>query len=153
MAMSKLLSEGLKSAIKAGSKGKAIKKVKPKKPSAAKLKRMDAARKKGSGALMREGLSDLKKKGAVKSKRTTAEQKRTGKPETVISTGKTGFAKAVEQVKSMNLKPETRNRKLIDVYKKYGRKVPSSLIKPVGRKGGGTVASKKKGGAPHNRLY
>ena len=75
------------------------------------------------------------------------------KPENVISSGKTDFAKAVEKVKSMNLKPETRNKKLIDVYKKYGRKVPISLIKPVGRKGGGAVASNKKDGAPHNRLY
>ena len=90
---------------------------------------------------------------AIRSKRTTAEQKRTGKPENVISSGKTDFAKAVEKVKSMNLKPETRNKKLIDVYKKYGRKVPISLIKPVGRKGGGAVASNKKDGAPHNRLY
>ena len=102
---------------------------------------------------LKSAIKAQSKKGAVKSKRTTAEQKRNSKPEAVVSSGKTGFAKAVEQVKNMNLKPEARNKKLINVYKKYGRKVPSSLIKPVGRKGGGTVASKKKGGAPHNRLY
>jgi hypothetical protein len=90
---------------------------------------------------------------AIRGQRTTAEQKRTGKPEAVISTSKSPFNKDIEKVKGMNLKPETKNKKLIDVYKKHNRKVPANLIKPVGRKGGGTVASKKKGGAPHNRLY
>tara|TARA_E500000318_G_scaffold89403_1_gene86967 strand:+ start:137 stop:445 length:309 start_codon:yes stop_codon:yes gene_type:complete len=89
----------------------------------------------------------------VVSKRTTANQKKTGKPEMVLDSKKTGFSKELDKVKSMNLKPESKNKKLIDVYKKYNRKVPISLIKSVGRKSGGKVVPKKKGGAPHNRLY
>ncbi len=94
---------------------------------------MDEAKRRGKGALMREGLSDI------------------------------AFPDEIQRIKRMALKPAARNKKLIEVYKKYGRKVPDSLIKPVGKMGGGKMKSKgyaaggklknKKGGAPHNRLY
>ena len=97
-----------------GPKSKAGKKVRAKPPSKEKLKRMDEARKKGQGALMREGLSDI------------------------------AFPDAIQRVKRMALKPAARNKKLIEVYKKYGRKVPKSLIMPVGKKGGGKMKTKGK---------
>lgn len=88
---------------------------------------------------------------AIRGHRTTKEQKKTGKPEAVISSGRSSFNKDIEKVKSMNLKPETKNKKLIDVYKKHNRKVPANLIKPVGRKIGGSIKNKTQSG--HNRLY
>ena len=95
-----------------GPKSKAGKKVRAKPPSKEKIKRMDEARRKGKGALMREGLSDI------------------------------AFPDAIQRVKRMALKPAARNKKLIEVYKKYGRKVPKSLIMPVSKKGGGKMKTK-----------
>ena len=43
----------------------------------------------------------------------------------------------------MALTDAARNKKLIEVYKKYGRKAPISLVKPVGKKGGGKMAGGK----------
>ena len=61
---------------------------------------------------------------------------------------KSDFNSDINKVRKMALTPAARNKKLIEVYKKYGRKAPISLVKPVGKKKGGKVS-----GAPHNRLY
>ena len=67
---------------------------------------------------------------------------------------KPDFDKAIARVKGMALTDAARNKKLIEVYKKYGRKAPISLVKPVGKKGGGKVAiSKKKGGKMKSKGY
>ena len=58
------------------------------------------------------------------------------------------FESELENIRGMALKDETRNNKLLNLYKKYGKKAPAKLIKPVKRKKGGKI-----GKAPHNRLY
>lgn len=58
---------------------------------------------------------------------------------------KPDFDKDIARVKGMALTDAARNKKLIEVYKKYGRKAPISLVKPVGKKTGGKIGDFGKG--------
>lgn len=61
------------------------------------------------------------------------------------------FESELKNIQGMALKDETRNNKLLQLYKKYGKKIPAKLIKPVQRKKGGSIKKKPQSG--HNRLY
>ncbi len=84
----------------------------------------------------------------IKAAKKAGMKKPTAKKPKVESAKPKTFESELESIQGMALKDESRNNKLVNLYKKYGKKVPAKLIKPVQRKKGGKI-----GGAPHNRLY
>lgn len=99
-----------------------------------------------------EALSPTARKKAMSDKAKARQRKEIARK--AQAKDKPDFDKAIARVKGMALTDAARNKKLIEVYKKYGRKAPISLVKPVGKKGGGKVAiSKKKGGKMKSKGY
>tara|TARA_R100000353_G_scaffold47602_1_gene37900 strand:+ start:118 stop:483 length:366 start_codon:yes stop_codon:yes gene_type:complete len=117
--------------------------------------------------------------GFIKAAKKAGMKKSTAKKAKVENAKPKTFESELKNIRGMALKDETRNNKLLQLYKKYGKKIPAKLAKPVKRKEGGRTGSllgtilkeqkdRKKikkgksisakkggkiGGAPHNRLY
>ena len=84
-----------------------------------------------------EALSPEKRKKAILKKAKARKRKETAKKKQ--DKDKPNIDKDIARVKRMALTDAARNKKLIEVYKKYGRKAPISLVKPVGKKAGGRI--------------